>query len=197
MLIVITNPVIFTDEANIINTLFEEGLQLLHMRKPGIGIYHLKYLLGLIHEEYYDRLVLHQHYNLAGQYGINRIHFTESNRPDFDKILEMLGNDQEWIFSTSTHSLEDFNGLSHRYEYAFLSPVYNSISKPGYAPDIDIIESIKRRSNFNTKLIALGGISHKNYKQTLQTGFDGVAVLGNIWNSGDPICEFKTFNNEK
>ncbi|MFD2602156.1 thiamine phosphate synthase [Flavobacterium suzhouense] len=196
-MIVITNPGILTDEAHIINRLFEEGLQLLHIRKPGIDIYNLKSLLRLIHEEYYDRLVLHQHYNLAGQYGINRIHFTESNRPDFDKTLKMLGNDQEWIFSTSTHSIEDFNRLSHRYEYAFLSPVYNSISKPGYAPDTDIIESTKRRSNFNTKLIALGGISYKNNKQILEAGFDGVAVLGNIWNSGDPICEFKTFNDEK
>ena len=37
MLVVISNPTAIANEASIINTLFDEGLRILHLRKPGIA----------------------------------------------------------------------------------------------------------------------------------------------------------------
>lgn len=196
-MIVITNPEPLVNEAYIIKRLFEEGLQLLHIRKPEISRVDLERFIHTISIQHHDKLVLHQHYDLVEQFDINRIHFTEKDIPDFDRIVNRLGNDQKWIFSTSTHCIEDFNNLPYSYRYSFLSPVYNSISKPGYRSDFDLCESVKKRTNFKTKLIALGGITCNNSIQTQQSGFDGIAVLGAIWKAEDPIKEFKKCNNEK
>lgn len=93
--------------------------------------------------------------------------------------------------STSVHTIEDFNLLKKYFDYAFLSPVYNSISKENYKSKIDLLNAIKGRTNFNTKLVALGGIEAQNIKKTLDAGFDDVALLGTIWDAGNPIKNFK------
>jgi thiamine-phosphate pyrophosphorylase len=39
--------------------------------------------------------------------------------------------------------------------------------------------------------VALGGISTQNIEKTFQLGFDDVALLGSIWNTNQPIQNFK------
>jgi thiamine-phosphate pyrophosphorylase len=65
-------------------------------------------------------------------------------------------------------------------------------SKEDYSPKTDLFEDIKNRTNFETKLIALGGIESKNTAQTLENGFDNVALLGTIWNQNNPLENFKS-----
>lgn len=196
-MIVITNYYPLLNEAYLLNRLFDEGLELLHIRKPGISENELISFIQKIKQENRNKLVLHHNYDLGERFDINRIHFAEKNRPDFQHIIDRLGSEKSWIFSASTHSIDDFNNLPDVFEYAFLSPVYESISKPGYMSDYNIIESVKKRANFKTKLIALGGINKDNCRQILNSGFDDIALLGAVWNAEDPIAEFKKCNNEK
>ncbi|WP_431243985.1 thiamine phosphate synthase [Flavobacterium sp. P21] len=93
--------------------------------------------------------------------------------------------------STSTHSIADFNSLKNDFDYAFLSPVFKSISKDNYEPKIDFFEEIKLRTNHETKVVALGGIDSNNIQTTLKNGFDDIALLGAIWNNKKPLTEFK------
>src|SRR5207248_661643 len=99
------------------------------------------------------------------------------------------------IKSTSVHSINYFNDLNpksiHKFDYAFLSPIYPSISKPEYSSKINLAETIKQRTNFSTKLIALGGITSENIKTIFENGFDDAAILGTIWASNNPIENFK------
>ena len=60
-----------------------------------------------------------------------------------------------------------------------------------YVSKIDLFEAIKKRNNFKTKVIALGGILAENIKFTLTNGFEDVALLGTIWNQNNPIENFK------
>ena len=190
-MIVITNPVTVANEAIIINELFNEGLTLLHVRKPNINKQEMQSFINEIKCDYHNRIVVHQHFDLATDLVMKRLHFTERTRPDFDVIVNHLAKPEDFVFSTSVHSVEDFNNLQNDFQYAFLSPVYNSISKPEYKADDILIKSIGKRTNFKTKLIALGGISTTNYKQTLLSGFDDAAFLGTLWNSENPIKEFR------
>jgi thiamine-phosphate pyrophosphorylase len=194
-MIVITNPIPIANEINTIHSLFENGLELLHIRKPNFAYSEIKQFLSAINHNYWDRLVLHNHHHLASSFGINRIHFSESKR----KTLLMLPGKSPFnpyktkgfYLSTSVHSMEDFNTLGNAFEYAFLSPIFPSISKENYYSKTDLFEAIKNRTNYETKLIALGGIESKNTEQTLQNGFDNVALLGTIWNQNNPIENFK------
>lgn len=190
-MIVISNPAAVAHEGKIINNLFDEGLKLLHIRKPNATKDDVVSMIESINLGHHSKLVLHQEYELASEFNIHRIHFTEKTRPDFEKITTGLENKKEWVFSTSTHSIEIFNKLPGQFTYAFLSPVYESISKSGYVSEVDIIKSVNERTNFKTKLVALGGITNKNISETLMNGFDDIALLGTIWNADNPIKEFK------
>lgn len=188
-MIVITNPIPIVNEINTIHALFECGLEFLHVRKPNFSEEEMKVYLSKITKDYRSRLVLHQHHQLALDFGINRIHLTQSARAKWDLDTEKKRGQS--IKSTSTHCIEDFNALDKFFEYAFLSPVFPSISKPHYTSALDVPKAITERANFKTKLVALGGISIENIEKTFQLGFDSVALLGSIWNTNQPIQNFK------
>lgn len=183
-MIVITNPTLIENEISIIHSLFAEGLTLLHIRKPNFSVLEMKTFLSNISLEYRSCLVLHNHHDLACSFGINRLHYSEKDRFHFNPFSKE-------ILSTSTHSIEDFNDLDPVFEYAFLSPVFPSISKKGYDSKLDFQSEIKKRTNHKTKLIALGGIQFENINQALAFGFDNIALLGTIWCSENPLENFK------
>jgi thiamine-phosphate pyrophosphorylase len=190
-MIVVSNPIAVTNEINIIHSLFENGLELLHVRKPNFSEEEMKAFLSEIKTDFRQQLVLHSHHQLASSFGINRIQkpFRVLNSDRVKKFERV--KKKEIIFSTSAHSIEEFNSLPDVYDYAFLSPVFKSISKENYHSKTNLLEDIKKRTNFKTKLIALGGISSVNIKIILEKGFDDIALLGTIWNSNNPIENFK------
>lgn len=185
-MIVITNPSAIANEISNIDSLFKEGLSLLHIRKPHFSAIEMAHFIHQIKPEYRDRLVIHQYHDLAEDFGINRIHFSEKNRENSFSIRS-----NQKILSTSTHSIKDFNSLENDFDYAFLSPVFTSISKENYHPKTNLFEALQSRTNHNTKVIALGGIDSKNIQKVLENGFDDVALLGSIWNNENPIKQFK------
>jgi thiamine-phosphate pyrophosphorylase len=195
-MIVITSSIPITNEIDTIHSLFENGLELLHIRKPNFAESEMKEYLSGINHNHRERLVLQSHHHLSSAFGINRIHFNETKR----KVLLMLPDKfpfetyktKEFHLSTSVHSIEDFNALGNVFEYAFLSPIFPSISKENYFSKTDLREATKNRTNYTTKLIALGGIESKNIGTALKNGFDNVALLGTIWNQNNPIQNFKS-----
>ena len=189
-MIVITNPSAIFNEINIIDSLFEEGLSLLHSRKPDFSEVEMARFIHQIKVEFRSNLVLHSHHQLAEDFEINRIHFSEKEKNHLHEFPARFSKTCRYN-STSTHSIEDFNSLEKDFEYAFLSPVFKSISKENYHPEKDLFDALKSRTNFRTKVIALGGIDPDNIKKTLENGFDDVALLGSIWNSEKPVKQFK------
>lgn len=194
MLIVISSPESIENEASLINQLFDEGLSLFHLRKPDSSEDEIKSLMLNINPNHYSKLVFHQHHYLAKNFGIKRLHFTELNRKQLKEsgTLDLKAN--FFHLSTSIHSLEDHKNLWHYFDYAFLGPVFNSISKKGYKA-IDVKNEIKNDETRITKLIALGGITKSNLNEPLSWGFDGIAILGSIWENENPIKEFIQIKN--
>lgn len=175
--IIISNPVSLPNEINRINQLFDDGLELLHLRKPGYPEQEYCSLIENIKPGFHKRLVLHQFHSMAEEFGINRLHFSEQKRRETTDWNQY----SEYVLSTSVHSIEDFNELPNCFEYAFLSPIFPGISKVGYVSEKNLLEEVKKRTNFHTKLIALGGITFENGQWTIENGFDNVAMLGAIW----------------
>lgn len=186
-MIVITNPFFIEDEIQILHSLLEEGLSLLHIRKPDFSELEMAPFLDQIKLEFRNQLVLHNHHYLAEDFGINRLHFSEKERKNDSNFPKPCSCHH----STSTHSIEDFNSLENEFDYAFLSPVFKSISKENYSPEKDLFEEIKSRKNHKTKMVALGGIDSENIQEVLENGFDDVALLGTIWKNENPLKQFK------
>jgi thiamine-phosphate pyrophosphorylase len=190
-MIVITNPIPITNEINTIHSLFENGLELFHIRKPDFSEGEMKSFLSEINLDFRQRLVLHSHHQLAAQFGINRIHFTEKNRAVISEENLNDWKEKGFTLSASIHQMIDFEELSNIFDYAFFGPVFKSISKENYISNLDFRKELEQRKNNKTALVALGGITHDNIKTALEYGFDDVTLLGSIWNSNHPIENFK------
>lgn len=177
--IVITSPTAISNESGTINRLFECGLGIFHLRKNSCTKAYCHQLISEIDEAYHHRIALHDHHELVEYFGIKRLHYNEARRKQLQESKMML-NIKENVFSTSVHQLPDIHNLQG-FDYTFYGPMFDSISKPGYAGVLDEDFELPQRSN-TTKLIALGGINAENAKVLHTMGFDGVAVLGFIWN---------------
>lgn len=190
-MIVISNPTSYKNEIKLIHSLFIEGLLLFHVRKPLFSEQEMKTYLFEIGSEFNNRLILHQHHQLAEDFGITRLHFTEKMRTE--TLEESLKKRKERAFtlSTSIHNMTDFENLPNTFDYAFLGPVFDSISKPNYASNLDFRMELNQRKNYKTALVAVGGITPIKIKTALDYGFDDVALLGSIWQSNNPIENFK------
>ncbi|MNU62904.1 Thiamine-phosphate synthase [compost metagenome] len=192
MLIVISDSDFKPGETTIVNDLFRAGLDLFHIRKYEAVENELSTFIQAIDLEYRERLVLNHHYDLGLSFGLKRFHYSERDRKQWEEI-DWTGINPEKIYSTSVHSMEEYNELPEHFSYAFLSPVFDSISKPGYrAESFDFSE--KKESV--TKLIGLGGIQAENAGEAIQLGFDGVALLGAIWKSENPVRSMKEIKSE-
>ncbi|HEY6142900.1 MAG TPA: thiamine phosphate synthase [Flavobacterium sp.] len=189
-MIVITNPIAVANEISTIHSLFENGLELLHIRKPDYSATEMKAFLADIKSDFRQQLVLHSHHQLATEFEINRIHFTEKARRETSEESLKKWKKMGFTFSTSIHKMADFEKLSPVFDYAFFGPVFESISKPNYISNLDYKKELEQRKNNKTALVALGGITSEKIKTALDFGFDNVALLGTIWNNNHPIENF-------
>jgi thiamine-phosphate pyrophosphorylase len=192
-LIVISSPTAVADENIIINNLFQAGLKYFHLRKPESDEHTVRELIDRIAPHFYDRISLHQFQEIAPDYGIKRLHYTEHarQRSSTENLATQKANG--YTLSTSVHDMALLPSLSD-FDYTFYGPVFNSISKPGYNSALPADFKLTKR-NSKTRLIALGGIDASNLMKTKAMGFDGAAVLGSIWASpASALINFRKLN---
>jgi thiamine-phosphate pyrophosphorylase len=192
-LIIITPEKTSSGEAEIITELFQAGLKILHMRKPDHTRQEVKNLLNGIPKYFHSGIVLHQHYELLNEFDLKGAHLPESFRRE--------GNTTgiKNIISTSYHKLEDITRESANFEYAFLSPVFKSISKKGhessFTPDKLRIFFQSNKLMLRFPIVALGGITESIILLAEEIGFGGAACIGYIWESPNPVEQLKKLQN--
>ena len=103
---------------------------------------------------------------------------------------------QDCNLSTSVHNLEELRQLPSCFDYTFFGPVFNSISKAGYAAAVPenfvLVEAEKA-----VPVVALGGINAGNIRLLWKMNFDGAALLGSIWQEPEKAAEnFKRINEQ-
>src|SRR5205823_3721490 len=120
---VFTRPEKDHTEHEDIKRLFEAGLQLLHLRKPGVKKEDMEELILNIPKEHYHKIVLHSHYNLATKYRLKGIHLKrKSLNFSFLVRLRMFlfrARHSEMVFSTTFHSLKTLSANRLKFDYAF------------------------------------------------------------------------------
>ena len=174
-IIVITRPDFFEEEARDITLLFSAGLEILHLRKPGASRAAVEHLLHQLPSEYLGRIVTHEHFELVSSQGLKGIHLNGRN-PE-------VPADYAGHISCSCHSLQEVAERGALCSYVFLSPIYDSISKQGYAAAYTR-ESLLRAQQagiINQQVMALGGISLECLPEVKSLGFGGAVLLGDVW----------------
>lgn len=183
ILIVITPACAIKDEVRSLELLFARGLQTLHVRKPEMSFKELREYLARIPSRYHPRIVIHSHYRLLNEFKLRGLHLTEKTRR---KRLPPYFNRARHTLSASFHSIADLKKTRREYDYVFLAPVFDSISKAGYRSGFSA-EELKLPGPLNAKIIALGGISAYTVPRIRALNFAGAAALGFVWESKDPL----------
>lgn len=184
----------YANEADMIVRLLQSGLDRYHVRKPTWSVADCETLLDAVPAEWHARLSMHQHHVLALSYAVG-IHYKDGVVAG-DSLAEVLGAECR-VCSRSLHNLEDLEGALRGVDYAFLSPVFQSISKRGYVPRWSEVELRAALSGtLPAKLYALGGITADTLGQSRDYGFEGVVLHGSLWQAADPLAAFASFRKE-
>lgn len=188
MIILIAPENDIPNEIEILNQLFQEGLQYYHLRKPDKDYQAHSDYLNQIDEQYHNRIVVHYFHELINEFNLKGIHFQEQKRIDnidnpgrYFKGLNMFGK----TISSSFHEPSALKACEFEFDYHLLSPVFSSISKKGYEGRGFDVNAINKR------IIGMGGVTTNNINEFTKLGFKGIGVLGGIWNSSSPVIDFK------
>ena len=198
LLVVITSPGMVPGEADYLEGLLEAGLEKLHIRKP----MHRQVdsgdvqtpgddritLLERLAPRWHARLVLHggkEVMELAERYKVPQVH-GHWYKPWLED--ERLPGERGISLSASLHSWEEVMEVPPgALEYVFLSPLFDSISKPGYLAGEGLIR--RPAGVAPCGLIGLGGIDADTSGEVIRHGWDGAALLGYIWQHPEKAVE--------
>ena len=169
MLWIITSPERIHEEEGLITALLQAGVARVLLRKPGWNIEQYRLLLDKINSGYHNRLLIRDQPGLAAAYGLAGVHW--SGQKHLLPVQMGITN------SRGIHSTNEITLTDQRFTTLLLSPVFNSISKPGYAGRFNAPLTNKN----NRQVLALGGVDHTNIALLKQWNFDGAALLGAIW----------------
>jgi len=188
-LIVISPEAEDAREQTVLAELFAAGLTSYHLRKPRWSRDDLVAFLRALPAEFHPRLILHTHHDLATEFAVGGLH--DRDEPPIKS--NPIG--YSWR-SRAVHDVPALRTALGVYDRVLVSPVFSSFSKPGHTPDarlafadLKAVLALPRRA----EAIALGGIDVTRIPACRELGFDGVAVLGAIWQTTDPVAAFSEF----
>lgn len=182
-LILFTKPTYSIEESRIINALFEEGLDILHLDKPHTPPVYAERLLTLIPDKYHKRIVVHDHFYLKEEYKLRGIHLSEQNPFIPERYAGQI--------SATSDNFDEVVADKVNCDYVFLDRVFDGISYPGNTAKYtdEELRQASKKGIIDKRVIALGGVSIDNILQIKDFGFGGAAVRGALWNQFDPYTD--------
>lgn len=177
-LIAITQEEFFSEESTQIVRLLDGQIDRVHLRKPKATEDEIRRLIEHIPSSYYRFLSLHDHFSLVSEYGLGGVHLN-SRHPEaptsFDGFL-----------SRSCHQVNEMMACAD-YDYYFLSPIFDSISKQGYSSGFTEhqLRHLGDIGVINHRVVALGGVTPERFPYLESIGFGGAALLGYVWSHPD------------
>ena len=185
-IIAITPPGIVCREVFIIKSLLQSGVSIVHLRKPEAGIGKCRKLLAELDGEERRKIVIHDYPQLYEEFYLKGIHV--------NKNITSLPHGYKGLRTRSCHSFEEVKRYKDEYDYLFLSPIFDSISKIGYKSAFSKEQLLKASEEgiIDEKVVALGGITFDKIPFLEELGFGGVAMSGGIYgelNGENPVAD--------
>lgn len=175
-LIVMTQPTFFVEEDKILTSLFDEGLDCLHLHKPGSSPMYAERLLTLLSDDCYSKIVVHDHFYLKEEYKLRGIHIDSPSAP--------IPNGYKGKVSRTCTHLEDLKEAKRHSEYVFLKSIFDSQTNADEKSSFTAneLEDAARHGLIDRHVYALGGMNIDNIRVAKDLGFGGVVICGDLWN---------------
>jgi len=186
-LIIISPPDDVLDEPEVVCRILQQSSATVHLRKPGQSGRQLADYLKHIPAAFHRRIMVHNHPGLLDHFDLMGVHFTEKKRPHNLQRLRQLRLAQPGCrLSSAFHRITDIPEYNGLFDYILLSPIFDSISKPGCRAAFDPADLKRFLSRTDHTVFALGGIDAHRAATAAALGFKGIAVLGAVWGSPSP-----------
>jgi len=178
-LVIMTKSTFFVEEDKIIATLFDEGMENLHLYKPGASPMYSERLLSLLPDDSYRKITVHEHYYLKSEYDLAGIHI--------DDPLQFVPQGYKGKYSRTCTDISQIKEMKKKSNYIFLKNIFDCIEfkdeKAGFT--MNQLEDAADRGLIDKHVYALGGMSIENINIAKQLGFGGVVICGDLWNKFD------------
>ena len=198
--IIFSYPTQIENELEIVHgLLMDNEIDFFHLRKPDFDYSQFKEYIQLIDADYHYKIVIHDHYSLSHEFdlaginlnrkSLNQLAYADEVDKCFIQPLVLKNRDIEVnrevpnMVTYSGHSLDEIRDLPFDVEYAFLSPIFDSISKENYPSMFDMEDLKNELKGITVNVVALGGIKLESDELLKNIGFYGMARLGDFWNS--------------
>lgn len=180
MILVISHTTSLPDEAALLQDLLAAGADRLLLRKPGWSLQAYEQLLRQLPQAYYSRILLSGHPELCIHAGLYGMHCSEQLSATLPAVALQTLRQEGLSLSTGIHQPGLLDTLPDHWQQVLLSPVFDSISKPGYKA---ALPSDWRLPAGHTarQVLALGGIDAGTVTTAKRMRFDGVALMGALW----------------
>lgn len=186
-LILLTSPFFFVEEDKILSALFDEGLDILHLRKPDSEPVFCERLLSLLPEQYLQKIVVHDHFYLKDEFKLLGIHLSRRHSD--------LPAGYKGPVTRTCYSMEEVHKYKDECQYVCLRNVFDSISEKENKATFTQSEltAAQRDGTIDHKVMAEGGVCIDNIETIRELGFGGAAVRGDIWGRFDihSHCDYK------
>ncbi|MBO5960241.1 MAG: thiamine phosphate synthase [Paludibacteraceae bacterium] len=175
-IIAITTPTAMPEDVCLIQSLMDKGIDMLHLRKPNANIDACRKILDALTSEQRSKIIIHDYPELYYNYSLKGIHI--------NKNIPSLPDDYKGFKTRSCHSFDELAKYKNDYDYLFLSPIFDSISKNGYksAYTDEDLHKASGLGIIDDKVIALGGVTLDKIEYLRKLHFGGVAMIGGIYN---------------
>lgn len=178
-LVIMTKPTFFVEEDKIISSLFDEGLDNLHLYKPGTEPIYSERLLTLLHEDSFNKITVHNNFYLKDEYGLKGIHIDDACTPP--------PTGYKGHISRTCNALNELKEAKRKPDYVFLKNTFDSLSDINVKASFTMqqLEDASSQGLIDKRVYALGGINIETIRIARDLGFGGVVICGDIWNRFD------------
>ena len=176
-LIAITSRLVLDNDALLIIGLLEKGIDIVHLRKPDADISQCRKILAELPESIRNKIIIHDFPELYYEFDLKGIHV--------NKNVTSLPSDYTGFKTRSCHSLDEIIAHRNNFNYLFLSPIFDSISKVGYSSAFshEVLLQAAHDGIIDERVIALGGVSLDKLPYLKSLNFGGAAMIGAIYNT--------------
>lgn len=190
---VISSPNDELTEIEDVVRMFDAGLMHFHIRKPRMNKQQLANYIQRYPDKFRNRMILHSYHGLSKQFRLGGIHLSREHRRrnKFYSLRLWLKRkmNPELIVTRTFHKLTDITSDRRRYNYAFLSPIFDSVTRSSLAGGFSKRALLIMIPQAKQPIYALGGITIERLKQVDENGFYGAAFHGSIWENEIPAYE--------
>ena len=178
-LAIMTKSTFFVEEDKILATLFDVGLDNLHLYKPGSSPIYSERLLSLLPDTSYDKIVVHGHFYLKEEYRLAGIHLDDPTQKPPVGYKGSIGR--------TCGDLASLREVKKQSNYVFLGNIFGKETSQTDLPNFNMNEIVAAADKglIDKKVFALGGMTIDNIQAARNLGFGGVVIGDDLWSRFD------------